>query len=555
MGNPISEFIAQFKATQNDTGVALNQVNATRDSYSAQSDELVKAIREGGDASRIIELERARADAVNEAKAQKIATDFGTNLADTTQIISALALKESEAASTKESALQTIQKKQSTGILDNPLEWVMNRLTVNSDIDKYNLASTEQKNASERIATLNMLTQETVKTQNAINQGNTAATVLARANKVASSAKIQASLAALQAKQFDVDAISKVTALGNELLSNQFKLKDVQYREQAHQDALSEADMRRAAIEDNKIDRRSKEEQMKQVAADVNAGMAYINPGSPPLTPEQAFSYLSLVGTAGDTVRAYQTAGITERLGTRSLGTAGESGRTLLLTNAPDTGISGSLNTLLKKSYSDVVTGVAKDASGAKIQIDTSNPAKLLEATTAIAKTEAVKMETLIKEGDANNIYKAPPIASLLPVRLTGAYSSLTVGDLPFISTVITPALKTGMTTDLPPSAVAALGVKYISMATTREEVVKKVEEVANETWTLYRAAVNVNNAHIGYSSKGIQNQNSYKAELPFYGSTRTIDILNKTAYKEYLIQRLVTQGAVLAEPTVGVPK
>lgn len=220
---------------------------------------------------------------ISELQTQKtrsqIANVFGTDMSVQANVLTGLSQTATNAYNERADALAEIKRKQSVTIFDNPLEYIMNRFTINSDIAKHNAADETYTNAETRIQQLNADTDATIKTNNQLSQSLTEASIESATRNAAASALIEAQKAKLAGVTSNTQGIEAVSKMTKDQLSNLFSYANV-YQQQASlansSESLAlhiqEAAQRTEAFKQNQEDKADTKEFYDNQLSIINAG-------------------------------------------------------------------------------------------------------------------------------------------------------------------------------------------------------------------------------------------------------------------------------------------
>ncbi len=206
----ISTYQAGVQATSGAAQAAIKQ----QQEISNNSATVLAGV--GEDASTV-SLAASAAEMDKQARIAKTAAFLGVDVNASNSQYQQLSAQADAAQSAKTDALKVIKEKQSVSLLDNPLKYIYNQLTVNSDIAKHNLANAELQSAHERIIQLNQEAQTTFQTEKELAVGTTQASAEASARVAASKAMIMANEAKIQGLQYGIAGIDKANNTSKEV--------------------------------------------------------------------------------------------------------------------------------------------------------------------------------------------------------------------------------------------------------------------------------------------------------------------------------------------------
>jgi hypothetical protein len=182
---------------RNAPKIAQNQASVEELSYNQATryDEL------GNDQYAIATKEGDAALAAQQ-ESQRIAAGIGIQRGSSDDILYKLGQQFQAAEAARNQALAAINEKKSVGFLGNPLQYIINQYSMNSDIEDYNQADEISKHATAAMQNVNAAVQSSVQTQNAISDKLDIATNAAKARVVRSQADIAATDAAIKSVQY-----------------------------------------------------------------------------------------------------------------------------------------------------------------------------------------------------------------------------------------------------------------------------------------------------------------------------------------------------------------
>jgi len=141
-----------------------------------------------GDNAEIISRAKTSGELATQAAADKAGATFGVDLRQQNEVLSHLTEQMNSAYEERSAASQEIAAKKSVGFFDDPLQHVMNLLTINDDIDKHNAADRVYEETGQQIQRLNQLAQSTIQTQKALQASTTLASAKAEADNAKAAA-------------------------------------------------------------------------------------------------------------------------------------------------------------------------------------------------------------------------------------------------------------------------------------------------------------------------------------------------------------------------------
>lgn len=222
------------------------------------------------------------------ARIQRTADIFNSDVLKDGNAIQELASRSKAAFDQKMELAQVIADKQSVGLFDDPLEYISNRFTLNTDIAAHNAANSTWQTLQARINEINQNTQATVQTQKQLETGVTEASALAAARVAGAKARIAAIQSDMLGQKYGAEGINAVlNARKDQLQASQTAFSSRNAEEQIQmsrrQLELAEENARERKREfDEKMDLKRDEAAMGQFMVDsINRGRAAR--GLPPL--------------------------------------------------------------------------------------------------------------------------------------------------------------------------------------------------------------------------------------------------------------------------------
>ena len=515
----------QQQNTQIDS--LIPQIVQSYGEISAAGEDKANAARTVGNANVIIDSTKAAGELRAQQNARRAASSLGSNMDDVAEIMTSLGNQIKSSYVEANNALDVIHSKESVGFFDNPLEYIVNQLTLGTDYEAYNYHAQKYNVAEKTMADLTALTDSTVKAQNAIAETKTAATVqatadLAAANATAASAKIRQ-----ENMLYNVQGLESVQRLNQQQLNNlhmaQTAIVQSEHLEIAKQSLVENRKMHELALEERaqKLEeRRANKEEVDQVGATINKGRAAL--GLPEIPVGKAMQMMKMGGDLGEQIkRQYTTGAMSDALGRPMIAeTPATAARTIIASQAPLSPTMSTVKKLLTTVYSDAATG----------KLDKKIDPKNIEQVTTAANTKIVQMaaamETVIKSGDENNIYKAPDLKSIS--------GSKAIQDSVLYQKVLKPAIDAGGLLKTDPDLILAL-------ATAAH---KKGDITYNDAVTgvtqLFTVATKINNEAANYIGVGLKPQVTYNAEVQLPNSmSTTVDLTNSTRVGNIISKKL----------------
>lgn len=486
------------------------------------SQAIVDATEKSGSDEIAINTQQAKGLLDAQEAARSVAASYGGNPDDVSFIMNKLAAEWQSTEAQRMQALDVVTKKQSVNFFDDPLTWLSNKLTVNTDIAQYNDLEEKSNALYDQLEKINTLNSSTAQSMKAIAQTQTAATVAATTDLAAQKATIAAKTASIQGLLYNVKGVQDVTQMGQEQVDN--SVKAAQTSIAAGHLAVAQAQLAVSEKElTMKADLYAEETKQKQqqdatdafVADTTNKGRAAL--GLPPLPPAKIFAMFKLGGEVGDSLKHQYTAGaMTDAIGKPIIAaSSGTAARVLATASSP----LATTNPAVKPVV-DLLEGSYQSArnpqAAAQLGINPKDVSTLDNAVSGIVQQRVLAMGQNIKPGDASNIFQAPPLTALATLK--------SVQQNPVYTKVLEPQIKAGMA-ETDPNKIISLTVDAINQNKI------SLNDAAVGISGLFQAAAVSNTATRDYTRFGIAPQATYNTMLNgtgvFGGSTK-IDLTNK---------------------------
>jgi len=393
-----------------------------------------------------------------------------------------------QAQSDQSTALAEIKRKQSTSFFDDPLGWITNQFTINSDIDQYNTAEETAASATRNIQQRAAALDSNVKAFRLQQTTLSAASIQAQAEQAKNLALIQSDEAARQSLITNANNIKEQVSLSGQQLQAQATVLDSKVKQENIQIALEHLALSREEFEWKKLEKKHGEAANQYVVDTINRGLEVMDPNQPKLDSNSPRALALLSGKVpldGLLKQAYDLGEVNRRLSpngtqTRLLGTTPvQTLQTLAYKPAlaPDqqAGVSLLTNAAAEaeKDPTYVQLKNAKDFAGAN--------ARMNELIKGVFKQQAVLVD------GPTNIYHLPAAAEIIK-------QSPGLQELPFVQKVLAPLIKAGVPTT-EPSQVYSAGL----------DAVKKGDITANQ-FAIDYAAIYKQGQRVNVASKQIMN-------------------------------------------------
>jgi len=539
--NPILAAAQNFQTQARGAATQIYQNSAAEAEMESQNSE---TILNQGINEAIIAVAKGSSELAIQQARLKAATAFGTNLTESTEKITELS--QALELTRQEQAVHraAINEKRSVGLTDDPVQWLMNQFTINDDINKYNSSERTGDDLARRIQEANLLTQQSVATQNALGTSVSSATIDAEANKALNLATINANLAKIRGSQYNSQGISAALNATRDALSTQFQVANAENAEQQIKISLDHLDMAR---KENlrKLEKENLDDSIVMQA--INAGMKIrLGADTPDLTPQDAKMAMAMAksGKPNQFSQDFQVG--LEFLSTGVKRYASSPAESLALLgsnirmNLPPA--ANEVKAILETAMTQVKAGTdgkpfdPKDVQGNITALNTRANAILAQASKKIVP-------------GTDNPFNVPSLPTLIK-------ASPNIATLPVVEKVYTPLLKNGVDLTSPAKQFAA-----VVDALEKNEI--SYEEALSGA-ALYQYAVRVNLEARQFTAFGFQPPGDgswfkYNVEIETkpgatFGSKSVVNLTDEQAYARALNQALAAKNNLFKQPnTIGI--
>lgn len=442
------------------------------------------------------------------------------------------------AISDRNEAAKIVQEKESVGFFDNPLEFIMNQLTLDDDYARLEGADTVAKSASVGLQQLNASMQQTAQTENEYAITRNTAAIDSKLNAIKAELDIKVLNARGQALQTNAQRIEALMRADGEVMDTQIKRynleaaaeqREFMRSQKADYDAerelrIQERKLKLQALEDMKLSNEQKANLVRNamVATGVPAEVAAAQ-----VSANSIERLLKEPGMVGKRYQTYYEMGASAQLdGTLKYGdSAIEAASTVDQLGIP-----------VKNDVQKTLLQYTKDAMNSPtLAAVTDKKARISEAE-RVAQTIAESKRMVIDSKDMSNPYQAPALSILVDQKA--------VKESELFAKVIAPqiigaGLKEANPEILVEHTVGALAAGKISL----DGAVKGLN-------LLYGVAVDYNNANNKYKSFGYKNQNTYPVQLPGgitgVKMSKPIDLMAEVQLRKYLTLRTMTERGIM---------
>lgn len=153
----LADILSRAALVSSDIQTGINTVRSNsaklEDSYTRDS----ALQRQNADASALVVLTQQQGRLAVETSLKRTAAQFGADLEDASGLQAKLAQDYLSAKADQRAALEVINKKKSTSFFSDPLSYIVNQFTIDSDIEKHNAANAKAQAAASQIEETNKL--------------------------------------------------------------------------------------------------------------------------------------------------------------------------------------------------------------------------------------------------------------------------------------------------------------------------------------------------------------------------------------------------------------
>lgn len=504
--------------------------------------------RQIGANNQIIESAKASAAFATQTARLKGATALGTDLTSQGEILTGLSESILDLMGKQAQASKVIASKRSVGLFDDPVQWVMNQLTIGDDLEKHAGITQQLKEAEDNMTALNQATQQTAATQNALTAPITEAAMKASSDNAAAAATLKANEASRAAIGANIKGITESLTVRKEVLNSQFQEITAKTTQEHTQIALRHLDLDLQKFDWQRDEKkildasRSKETDLDNYLMDkVNDGLRRMGLSEIPQGSPRAGSIVSMIKSkapgAEMYVEALDVANRAELTG----------GATILATTPADA------TRLLDKSYIHIspaqgpIASLLKQTSSELSNIAKTNPnfnpkdpVQVKDTFNTIATKLLETQNKKVVSGDPDNIFNIPPIAAIIS-------ASPEAQKLPVVQKVIAPIIAAGGDLSDPS--------KVFSVVANAMGDGKISYPEAIELTSLYQRGVSLNintrnlqsfGLNLNPKKAGDPSLFSYNAPIRDSGYSETVDMTNPftlgRALNRYLADKAVKQ-------------
>jgi len=387
---------------------------------------------------------------------------FGVDLRKDSEQLTALINARNSLASQRQELSARVSAKQSVGFFDNPLQYIINQVTVDDDIAKHNALNQQTQEIDNEIQTRNALAQGTFATQTQLQESVTAASAAANAQKIQMAAQVEANNASTRGIIYGAEGMKAAIQARDDVLAHAFSADAAKRAYESQALALKHFQLSQQEFEWRKEEKKLKDQGLKdqkdmdsyflktiEVGRRQRMGSAYV-----PMDPNgaDAKALLQLLKSnspagqlANEDYMAGQRALALDPTGnTRSLAASPADFASMVARKVPME-IPSAMDPV-KGIISDSITLLQMEARSPNNTLDLKNKQVADARLNQIAQERLNEQFKLVKPGDKDNVYLVPgPRALLANPELRPVLEKL-----PITQKIILPALQAGVDLDNP---------------------------------------------------------------------------------------------------------
>lgn len=518
MGLSLEELLGNVNSYRQGAEAATQKVLSALDAQAGIQKANVDTFTQQATDDRTVQEAKNAADYATQLARVKAANAFGTNLKSDTEVITKLSAAAEDAYNRKAKALSNVQHNNEISFLDHPIDFIIGQLKNGQELFDADLASQQLNAAQDRIQAINLNTQSTITTQNAISEPLTAASMEASARSAAVTATVNARSAQIQGLSYGVQGVQFALNAKKDVLATEFQLKQAQ-----NADASLALSQKGYELQVKSFEQQTKEfnqrEQDKQdqlaigksVVDRINIGRyALLGDKAQPLddvTGKMVIAAMKSKSPLSAELQKYYDAGERTMLnGTPVIGsTPAAAADTLQTVPVKLNPTQGPIKAILGQAAQDTNVALRNaEVPGANknpvfVGIDKKDKNSINSAYNARAQQILNDAAKVVKPGDADNPYQIGSINQL-------AANSPTVQALSVYQKVLEPLVKSGVILSDPKQVMQLVGDAVSKGTITHKQAV--------ELTTIYHVGVTANMAMRNFEGFGLKPYWGYNAKV-----------------------------------------
>ena len=535
--NPVLQFLQQRNADQLNAG----QLQASNVGDAEQQGLIAE--QKSAEAARLAhDAEQQKLQAILNAQNDTTITQaaFGGKLGDPNELIGQLAQSFRENTAVVLDQAKKIQQMDSVEFSDNPLQWLQNQFTINSEIDKHNAAQGAADSAANAMRTINDVTSSTAAANLAAAKTLSSESVAAQLQQhLAESGAALAQLKQqnLRANSADIHALQQGQ---QQVLSNMFQGISLEMQAGAERRAegsyamsQEEHQLRMQALNESINAKDSSAEGEQNALSTLNAGLAAHN--KPPITSMKEFKAMIANPEIKAAMAPFWVAG-QGRVTTGRVYIGADPGDAALNIKKAKSDWSDNSARSVTEYLDGLVSKAATVAAGVTNAKDRENT--IYNAINTFAATDTKHWVNDTEHKDS--IYQAPDLASL-------AELSPDIKQLKLYKSVLEPLIGAGA------NAITAAGIHEATLAAIKSGAIPS-QVAFKEVPKLFQSIKNFNNTYRMYDAFGLPPQTTYTVKvvshIPFIAD-RQFDISKPEEFVKYSLYsqnlKQATKGSVFS--------
>lgn len=517
---------ALIQAQQSADSVRLQNVYGQAADASKQAADL--NIDLGANAA-LIEQVRLAGQLETQSARDKAAADLGTDYRLQGQKLTELSDQIHSSKSRMDAASAKIREKQSVSFFDNPLGWLVNQVSVNSDIDEYNLAEEDSNRAHNEYIRLNQETQSAAATQNAISHSISEASVKAATDNIALTARQKQLEGTAQALGYNALQIKTAYEMDGQKLQYEFSTFNARKAEEQNKIALAHLQLAKDEAQTRVTERLKKEGAESDIIDSINKGRtARLGPQAQLIVPGsmEANKIIEIVKSNSPFGKQYMddynSGEQFKASGIKTISPSPADFADMVSRKVP---IYAPGSEPVQQFIMDQASQVAAEAK----QSGTTKPEAVKAALNSRVESEIARQAKNIDWSSQKNLFNLPNYGDYI--------NSPTLKDLPVVKNVIAPIVQAGGDLTDPNKLIAVVGQAVIDKKITYGQ--------ALEATTVIQQGVAINAAQKQFMTLGIVPPRSYNVEVKqgtgVFSRSAIVDLTKPDQFGRALIKYTLT--------------
>lgn len=456
--------------------------------------------RGGRDTAITVQAEEMAAlNAQNQTR--KAATAMGSNMDDASEILTQLSSEVRSSAVNAIDKAKIVDEKASVGLLDNPIKYIYNQITMDHSIEEANAAKNRFVTADAALTRVQNLTQELPKTAAAIAATRSAATVESKITAVQSAVDANVARIKIENADKDIAGIGQLQAMSAQqiqALGTAYSAKNA-----AEHLAISKATLK---LHQDEADRRTKEwnekmekkaldeQETKDLAGYVSNGLAQMGYKELATAPHSKIIQLLKLKDPiyMDALKIGMTAATTGKPGLSD--DPAQVARVIVQHKVP----LDPSQEKIKEIYKQAISDAANPAMAVKAGVDVSKMDQVTKYAGKLVSEKAAHQHGNIDHRDQSNIYAPPPIEAVVAIPAVANsnwYKEVLSSQVAGIKET-NPELLIALTSD----AVKAKKISY--------------KDASQGLHVFFTASAGLNNVTRNYKGLGLPQQTAFNVSL-----------------------------------------